>query len=431
MKGFVALVVLAVWGVGTAASMEDILASARKAKKPGEVRVPAGTYYIEKTLTLGPDDSGLRFVADGEVTISGGREVSGWRLHEPGVWVADVPWVTPSNSVRLLTVNGMPRMLARSPNRPKAGCYHVAWGGGGKRLDYAPGAFDPSWQDVENGEVTLYHFWTDTHCRLKKVLTNHVEFVSPARKGFGTGVRNNEPGANNAWYLIENLYPLMDEPGEWCVDEKRAKIYYRALPGEDPTNVRIVVPAVETLVEIAGRPAEDGRWATDISFEGFRFADAAYTLPFSDVNDAQASEKVGAAVRLSGSRRCVFRNCRFENLSAYAFHFGKGTSACALEGSRLSWLGAGGVRLCGARDEISPFESCRGNRIVGCTIEHYGRRYLSGVGVLVQHASGTFVKGCRIHDGFYTGVSLGWSWGYRHSVARDNVIEGNEISLIG
>ena len=429
--GLVLVLALASASGVEAVSFEEIVEKARALKKPAVVTVPAGTYRIKDTLKLGPELNGVTFRAEGAVTVSGGREVTGWKRHEGDVWVADVPWVTPKKSFRMLTVNGEPRPLAKSPDTPFK--FHLAWGGGGNVLYYEPGAFDPKWTDVENGEVTLYHFWTDTHLRIKSIAaeTNRVSFVSHARKGFGTGIRNNEEGPNNAWYVIENLYPLMDRPGEWYLDELHAKLYYFAKPGEDLAKAKVVAPVVDTLVEIAGDPEKDGRWAEDIAFEGIRFADANYTLPFNDVNNAQASADVSAAAVMRGAKRCGFRNCAFEHVTGYAVDFRNGARACFAEKCRMQWLGAGGVRLCGAADELEPFAAVRGNRVVDCAIVEYGRRYLSAVGVLVQHASETLVKGNEIRDGFYTGVSVGWIWGYRHSVAWNNVIEDNDISKIG
>ena len=36
-----------------------------------------------------------------------------------------------------------------------------------------------------------------------------------------------------------------------------------------------------------------------------------------------------------------------------------------------------------------------------------------------------------IHDGWYTGVSVGWSWGYQPSVSIDNMVAFNHIHTIG
>ena len=65
------------------------------------------------------------------------------------------------------------------------------------------------------------------------------------------------------------------------------------------------------------------------------------------------------------------------------------------------------------------------------SIHHFGEVYPSGVGVLLMHTNGNTVTHNNIHHCYYTGISIGWEWGYQRSVSRDNVIEYNHIHHIG
>ncbi|MCA1684438.1 MAG: right-handed parallel beta-helix repeat-containing protein, partial [Planctomycetia bacterium] len=64
-------------------------------------------------------------------------------------------------------------------------------------------------------------------------------------------------------------------------------------------------------------------------------------------------------------------------------------------------------------------------------IHHLGRLNHSGVGVLIMNAFGNTVAHNEISDLYYTGVSVGWVWGYGPSVSRDNRIEFNHIHHVG
>jgi len=64
-------------------------------------------------------------------------------------------------------------------------------------------------------------------------------------------------------------------------------------------------------------------------------------------------------------------------------------------------------------------------------ISGYGMNYLSAVGILIQNSYGNRIIQNHIHNGFYTGISVGWVWGYGRSISRDNVIERNHIHHIG
>jgi hypothetical protein len=64
-------------------------------------------------------------------------------------------------------------------------------------------------------------------------------------------------------------------------------------------------------------------------------------------------------------------------------------------------------------------------------LHHFGQVYPSAVGILLMHTNGNIVAHNHIHHGYYTGVSVGWEWGYQRSVARDNIIKYNHIHDIG
>lgn len=55
----------------------------------------------------------------------------------------------------------------------------------------------------------------------------------------------------------------------------------------------------------------------------------------------------------------------------------------------------------------------------------------AAVDVLIGKASGNKVLHNHIHDFFYTGVSVGWVWGYGENDACGNIIEWNHIHDIG
>ena len=64
-------------------------------------------------------------------------------------------------------------------------------------------------------------------------------------------------------------------------------------------------------------------------------------------------------------------------------------------------------------------------------ITNYGRIHAAACGVLVMHSGRNRVAHNHIHDGYYTGISVGWTWGYRESPAKENIIEFNHVHTIG
>jgi hypothetical protein len=64
-------------------------------------------------------------------------------------------------------------------------------------------------------------------------------------------------------------------------------------------------------------------------------------------------------------------------------------------------------------------------------ITHYGRIHPAAVGVLVMQSGKNRIAHNLIADGYYTGISVGWTWGYAESPCRENIIEFNHVHTIG
>lgn len=58
-------------------------------------------------------------------------------------------------------------------------------------------------------------------------------------------------GHNSAFYLT-NARELLDVPGEWYHDIDARKVYYYPREGEKMQEAEVMVPAVETLVQVEG-----------------------------------------------------------------------------------------------------------------------------------------------------------------------------------
>ena len=100
-----------------------------------------------------------------------------------------------------------------------------------------------------------------------------------------------------------------------------------------------------------------------------------------------------------------------------------------LVGNELAWIAAGGIKVNGA---VDPEPLRTGETIIADNrLHHLGRLNHSGVGVLIMNAFGNTVAHNEISDLYYTGVSVGWVWGYGPSVSRDNRIEFNHIHHVG
>ena len=105
--------------------------------------------------------------------------------------------------------------------------------------------------------------------------------------------------------------------------------------------------------------------------------------------------------------------------------FGPGCRNCSLTHSTLRELGGGGVRMGGSELDGPPADRTGHITVSDNTITDIGRVFHQGVGILLANAFGCVVAHNEIARTCYTGISCGWSWGYRETISRDNRIENN------
>jgi hypothetical protein len=140
---------------------------------------------------------------------------------------------------------------------------------------------------------------------------------------------------------------------------------------------------------------------------------------------------VPAAVTLIRARQCRFERCKFKNLGTWAIEVGKGCTDNAFVANEIQYIAAGGFRINGGTENDHPLDRTANNVIEDNHLHHYGEVYPSAVGILLMNAEGNTVAHNHIHHGWYTGISVGWVWGYGRSISQGNRIEFNHIHDIG
>ncbi|MCB1125099.1 MAG: right-handed parallel beta-helix repeat-containing protein [Verrucomicrobiae bacterium] len=414
-----------------------------RAGEPVNVLLHAGRHRLSGPLVLEPQDSGS---ARAPVTwsayrgeravIDGGREIGGWEVQSNGRWRTTLPEVRAGDwYFRQLYVNGVYRRRAHTPNEgflkvagmpegtPKTVGYHTDC----QRFEFARGDLRPDWHNLEDVEVVVYHFWTDSHLPIRAIDSRSriVTFACKAGKTFSDDF--SEEGAR---YIVDNVREGLDQPGEWYLDRRSGVLEYLPMPGETPDSVAVMAPVAPQLIRFDGDPGAR-RMVRHVRFENLGFEHTRFELPEGDSNDRQGSSGVPAAIVLTGAEGCGFSHCRVQNLGTFAFEINAGSRDNRFLANEIRHIAAGGFRVKGGAETSSPLLRTRDNRISDNHLHHFGEDYPSAVGILLMNTEGNTVAHNHVHHGYYTAISAGWVWGYQRSISRDNRIEFNHLHDIG
>ena len=397
---------------------------------PITVLLRAGRYALAEPLVFEPPDSGTeqcpityQAYPGEEPVITGGRVITAGKM-VGGKWQATLPNVAEGRWLfRQLFVSGRRAQRARTPNE---GFLYVD---GEISLDpqaafkYHGADIKPDWAQRGDVEVIALQAWAEL--RMPTIA------VDPQTQAVTLGAQcmpsSREPDPR---YWIENAPDALDSPGEWYLDRASGKLSYLPRPGEDPGRLEVIAPALTQLVRLDGDPA-GGRFVSHLHFRGVTFAHADWSLPPAGYADMQAAFDIPAAFEANGARGVSVEGCSFRHLGGYAIAFAHGCQGNTIARNEITDTGAGGIKIGEPAVRQSEAEKTGGNRVVGNHIHDIGIVYPAGVGVWVGQSGGNVLSGNHIHDTFYSGFSVGWTWGYGETNARDNIIERNHVHDIG
>ena len=465
-KHIVALAVLAAGIVSGAAPKEltvatdgmspnDALLAIRAAKGKGDwsswtVHVKPGVYVLKEPLVFTPADSGTP--------------------EAPVRWVGDAPIPkTPSGEracFEQLWVNGRRADRARLPNgdsaNPIAGCLRIAKASitpvkdaAGKttyieHVTPSNAAVIAAMQADEMpwAQMCVVHKWAFSRRVIKSVdpVAGEVETHSPENWG---GWKKWNSKETLVWF--ENVRGGFDAPGEWFYDGKNGRILYRPLPGEKIESIVAFAPSskLSRLVEIKGDP-DKKELVHDILFSNLVFAvtdgwgEGRENNRPTQSYQHQAAGGSDVAVTAKGACRLTWNSCVFRHTGNYALRFNDGCVSNTVTRCLMEDLGAGGVIMGSWAGHVADGEtlsrrvisktaphSVAFNRVENCVIRGGGRFTPEGTGIVLTNIADSKVLHCDIYDFFYSGVSVGWTWGFRGSVAQRNEIAYNRIYDLG
>jgi len=409
-----------------------------------------GAYFIDDTVDFTADDRNnvlYRSYPDEEVSFTGAKEISGWtetEINGVKAFVTDIPVKNEKDYFYSLFKGN--KRLSRACY-PKEGLLQVA----DPKTDeamvpeneaqfftksvvfYANPGDILNFSNVEDISVRIMHFWCDELLPLYSVNaeTGRIETRKPT--AMTVRVEDN--------YVFENVKEALSLPGEWYLDRAEEKLYYIPEEGDTVDNTVLYAAVSEKLMNFEGK--------NNISFQGISFEhtdwdyvgkegsfsgkvfDESHPL-YKNIEygatHPQAAFETPAAIDIISSSEINFTDCRFENISYTAVKFDKAATDCKITSCRFNEIGANAVFIHG--DFVVP-ASTRNIDVTDCHISSYGRIFNNAIGILLTHAIDCDLTNNEIHDGWYTGISVGWNWGYSDNSTNNIKICDNLIYDIG
>lgn len=380
----------------------------RKLKAKGSIRAGAtvsvrgGTYYLDETFTLGPEDSGtenhpIRYVAykNERPILTGSREIKGFKTYKGEILYADVRGTgLEKSNFRQLFANGHRQILARFPNFNPDNPY-----GGGflyvedttekeskRRFKYQEGTVH-NWARPQEGEVVIFpghNYWNNIIPIADIDSENRVINLAD-----DTSYAINEGNR----YYIQNFLEELDSPGEWYLDNTRKLLYF--WPPGDIHAISVSAPLLKTVVEIRNSPSTK-QSPENIMFIGFT---------------VEGCE--GRAIVLSGAKNCLIARNTIFNTGGDGIDVKDGFSI-GIVGNDVYQTGGAGIRISGGdRKMLTPSGNHATNNYVhhtGIFVKYSSSVECSGVGNVISHN--------LIHDAPRIGISFD---------GNENIIEYNHV----
>lgn len=412
-------------------SLDEALKRARTVEGEKTVLLGEGVWRILHPVELGVGDSGVRIIGKGmgKTVISGGVEIPAFSVFskdgDKEIWSVTLP---EGIDFQQLYVDGE-RAVPAAPERRLTGKVTETIEGGSAsfvmELDPEVGKIlAPVGRKPSQMRVNICHKWDQTIRCVDSISVDGSKLYFRGSPQIAWKHLD-----DNSQFTLEDDIVFLDRCGEWFFDRTCRILYYIPKPGQTPENTRAVVPVAGKLLRVRGN---SGEHAAGISLEGVTLEHTSYLIGPEGREPAQAGGESDAAVEVDFADGFRMENCEIAHTGNNGVWIREACRDCELVHCRIHDLGIGGVKIGAFRKpDDEDLLLTRNVRVDNCIIQGGSRVIAPGTGLLLFNASDCSITHNDIADFVYTGISVGWNWGYSPSPSKRNDISYNHVHHLG
>lgn len=425
------------------------------ANQPISIILTDDIHRIEKPIKIDNSVNSVTIKSSKNTLISGGFRITGFKddtFNGVSCFSADVPEIDEGIWFTDLYVDGK---RADFTSYPKEGLLKPdSVENESTRLSASSKWFIAKKEDIADFKnfknfgdcfISYNHYWIDEHTPIESydLETGKIVFSYPSR----FTIELTHP-ASALEYKVENVAETFSNKNEWYLDRETKKVYY--IPRDESQtaeSIEVYAPLTDKLFIIEGEKEKN---VESIIFQNLTFANTKgdYRSIIRSLNsetgemvidetgngyasDAQAVSYAYGAIEFFYAHNCAIENCTLRNLGVHAITVNHGCSNIRICCNNIYDIAAGGIKINGGAVRSEKCEHTHNITVSDNVITACGKRYFAACGILVMHAYENTISHNTISDLYYTGISIGWVWGYKDNITRDNLIEKNHIFNIG
>ena len=457
-------------------SIADALAqiatvNATEAKMTGNIVVELadGYYYIDETIKMNELHGGTNGysviwkAAEGATPIIGGGKYFSGSLFadadNDGIYTVDLSALGIAKvadpdtmaTTRQLFVNNVRATRARSEGGLTNAYYYMD--GGVNRGHVSEDEYLADFARIQDLEFVYQELWTHPRAGVAGIVKNGDGTINITMDQPGWNFASNKSASScgsDGPRWIENALELLDQPGEWYLNEETQILYYMPRSWENMADATFMLPlmddydpdgAIRGLMHIEGTDYDN--MVYNIRFEGITFADTTWTRPstqhgHSDAQNNHIRESgdrlPDAAITVAKANGVCFTGCTFTRLGITAVKMVRGVQNSHFVGNHFYDISGSAINIgdpsYGNANVSNPTDlrmMMKNDDVLNNYIHNIGVDFNSSAAISLGFGADMDFNYNELFNMPYSGYHIGYGWQTRFENNLKNLVIGNNF----